>query len=221
MLNFLNRFIQKCFKKKHKPKSFREIDPVIHEVFKKNGYGVYLANIKVSSGASFVGKAIAKFSGNFVHSILIFYVENIKNYFDTPAIEKINTNLSQYYQSFSGSAESIPILIIGSADEIGINCCSFSNYQRRDFTLRKLPTTELKIKFIGNEIVKTLGDPYDATGLFGFLFNKILDDKKTHYCSELCYDACMKAGIKISDVENPSPYDIEKYNKYQIVYKSF
>jgi len=41
MLNFLNRFIQKCFKKKYESKVYHKFSPKTQEVFKKYGRGVY------------------------------------------------------------------------------------------------------------------------------------------------------------------------------------
>ena len=55
-----------------------------------------------------------------------------------------------------------------------------------------------------------IGNPYDITGLAGWLF-KSFDDPENYYCSEICYDACKVGGIVIAEHKNPSPYDIVKF----------
>ena len=221
----INETIRKEILKSWKPKKWKPIDENYLKIFKSSGEGLYYINIK-SSGSGLVSKLIGFFCHGFVHTVMVLYKENLneylKNNMETDVYYKIIDGLKLYY--LECNINQINCLVISSSDSIGQTCLDVSNYQNRKQTIRKITKiSDSQEKGIVNFLGKQLRRPYDYTGLFGYPIKWISKfvykffDSKYYFCSEICQAACSSVGIKIAN-ENPTPYDIEKYNAFPKVY---
>jgi hypothetical protein len=213
MLNWINKKIQEYYVKKHQAKIYKPLLPMFKDMFEKNGEGLYLCCIKASY-SNIVSKIIGWFSKGWSHCIIFYYSENLQKNFDDLAWLKINKSWNQIYGNKVPLNENIKTLIISSADETGMECFDFSQYEFRQMTIRKIPATEEQKQIILNCLISIIGKPYDLTGLIGWLF-KLGDDKYSYYCSENVYDACKIGNIIIAEKEEPSPGQIENYQPTQ------
>ena len=220
-------YIKECFLDKWKPKTHKELSPEIYKQIKKHGEGVYYCNIK-SSGQNFISRAIGWFCHGWVHSVVFIYSENIKKYLASILSKhkyKEVIKALQLYYGMSARLEDITCLVISSSDEIGQTAFDLSNYNTRKMTIRKVTNIsdfqqEMVVKFLVNQLNK----PYDYIGLLAYPLNFLsgviyrLFDSKYYFCSEIVYEALMRAGIYVAKDPNPTPYDIEKYNAYNKIY---
>lgn len=231
MVNKLNELIQKYNVNHHEKKYYRDMIFDSLKYFKDNGEGLYICNLK-SKANNIVAKAIGAFSeyqnlngsAKLSHSVIIYYGD-ITKYLDNHRIDILKSKLSFYYVDHPDISE-IPAIVLASADDTGMNYFSFSNYQYRDYSLRKVDVG----MSTGNVICWLIDQHdvnYDFTGLVFWPFYKLfkflgfLDDSKSWFCSELCYEAFINYCIFISIEENPSPADIEYYNdRFPDIYRT-
>jgi len=208
-ISYLNKIIQTIFIKRFEPYVWRPLKKEIETILLNNGEGLYLANIK-TAGSDFISKIIGLFSNNYSHTIIFTYYNNLSIMFKQHDLIKVKKNLNYFYGNTILDFDRIKTIVLSSANAEGIMCCDLSKYHNRKMTIRKIPFTleeEKKcIEFLCNQI----NNPYDTTGLIGWIFKK-WDDPDNYYCSEICYDACLHAGYKIALIDNPSPGDIEIY----------
>ena len=220
IVTWLNNFLQSIFVKDFEPSVWRPIKKELFDVLKTNGEGLYLINIRTAP-ANFISKMIGLFSSNYSHTIIAAYYEHPSLIFSFAQWEKIIKSLQFFYGNTILDYLQVKAIVLSSANEEGIVCCDLSKYNNRKMTIRKLPFTlddERKcIEFLCEQI----GNPYDATGLVGWIFKK-WDDPDNYYCSEICYDACIYAnGFAIALNSDPSPGDIEIYaamNNWNTIY---
>lgn len=228
-MKFINKMLQKWFKKRYSKKTFRGIDKELLTVFSKNGDGIYYMNVKPVSH-NFLSRAIAWFSGGWTHTVPVVYMrKGVLDYvfqnFGITEHSKLLAGLNEYYKDYKES--DLQALIIGSADNIGLTVCSASAYQLRKFTLRKMndlggDKQNKCIKFLLDKI----GDPYDATGMvFQPLSNvpllKVLYgifDTDNLYCSEQVEEMANVVNRTVARRSNPSPGHIEEANVYPIIF---
>lgn len=218
MLYIINRWLQKLYIKKHTPKVHKILNEEMTAVFEEHGDGIYLANF-VAVQSDWISKIIGWFSGGYSHSVLVLYTKDFTQYLNNDELMQIQKSWDFYY------GEMIPFpnpftnaLVLASADQEGMMCFDYSVYQNRKQTLRKLTSDFQQIRDIITYIISRLNVPYDATGL-AFWLIKHGDDPNADFCSEICYDACDVAGIKIAENGNPSPYQIEQFNKDLIIFE--
>jgi hypothetical protein len=183
-------------------------------MFYEQGEGLYYVNIK-SKQNDIPAKLISLFSHGWTHSLTVLYAENWERFFSPVQRAVVQQKLNDYY--LQAKLDGIRVLVMGSADDSGMNFFDFSNYQDRKFTIRKVqqPYNE---KAIINYIINKAYFPYDVTGLFFWLF-RLFNDEKAFYCSEKVYGEWLVGGVKVAEHENPSPWDIEKYRRERIVYE--
>jgi len=131
------------------------------------------------------------------------------------------------YYGKSYDINKIKVIVLSSSDEIGQTAFDVSNYQNRVQTIRKIDNiSNFQETMIVSYLSKQLNNAYDYTGLLGFpvkfiskfVYNFL--DSKYYFCSELAYDACARAGVFIAEDQNPSPWDIEKYNAYEKIFNN-
>lgn len=221
--------INDYFLKDWKPKTHKQLSSDIYDKLKDNGEGIYYVNVK-SSGKNFISRAIGWFCRGWVHSVIFVYSENIKKYLteilEPKQYKEVLTALQLYY-GMSARLEDIKALVVSSSDAIGQTAFDLSNYNTREMTIRKITDVSYFQKYIIIDfLVKQLNKPYDYTGLMFYPLNWLssiiyrLFDSKYYFCSEIVYEACMRAGVYVAKNLNPTPYDIEKYNAYKIIYNS-
>lgn len=207
----INSAITKRYKKRFQKKTHRLMNANIYNVFYENGPGLYYVNLK-SAAKDIPSKLISLFSRGWVHSITVLYAENWDDYLNPIQKDMIQGKLNEYYHY--AELKNIKVLVMGSADDSGMNFFDFSNYQDRKFTIRK---TVVREKPVINYICNTAYFPYDVTGLFFWLL-RLFDDEKAFYCSEKVYKEWLVGGVKVAKHEKPSPWDIEKYASARIIY---
>jgi hypothetical protein len=210
--NWINQKISDEFKKKRGLKKHVPLNDNFCKLFEQIGEGTYLVSLKASKG--FIGKLIGLFSNSISHTIIFVYSNKIKDYFNEIHWQRIKNNWNLNYNNSIPLTDYIKTLVVASADQEGMQCFDFSQYQNRTMTIRKLPTTFDQDKIILGNLANIIGRQYDFTGLIGWLF-KSGDDAYSYYCSEECYDACKIAGIVIAENDNPSPGEIENYGPTQ------
>ena len=217
MKKLINKFIQKLFIKDYKPSTHKDLNEYMYNIFRSNGEGIYYVNIW-SRNNNFMAKIIGLFSDGISHTVPVVYSEDLWSKFDVVHTLKIQAYFNQFYGlSVKTLLPDIKCLCF-SSDDIGQTVCDFSRYQNRKMSIRKCPDS-INEKKVLDFLVAKLGRPYDSVGLIDWIFG-LRDDPYSYYCSELTYDALAYGGIFISDKENPSPAQIEKYNPEWIVYKN-
>lgn len=214
MCHCINKAITDYYKKRFKKKSHRILYSSLYDVFYRNGEGLYYVDIK-SKQNDIPAKLISLFSHGWTHSLTVLYAENWDKYLSKYQQSIVQQKLNDYY--LSAQLDGIKVLVMGSADDSGMNFFDFSNYQDRKFTVRKVQES-FREKDIIDFIVGTANFPYDATGLFFWLL-RLFDDEKAFYCSEKVYDEWLGGGIKVAEKPEPSPWDIEKYRRDRIIYE--
>lgn len=209
----INVAVTRYYRKRRKKKTHRILNNNIYDMFYRNGEGLAYINIQ-SANNDIPAKLISLFSRGWVHSITVLYAENWDSWFSPAQRAMIQGKLNDYYHA--ADLNNIKVLVMGSADDSGMNFFDFSNYQDRKFTIRK---TQVNAKAVINYICNTAYFPYDVTGLFFWLL-RLFDDEKAFYCSEKVYMEWLVGGVKVAEHENPSPWDIEKYRRERIIYDS-
>lgn len=222
LVEWLNGFVQKIEKKRFSKKTFYSLRPEIEDLFKKHGEGLYVCNLKSKSN-NIVAKAIGFFSryrnpqgtARLSHTIVIYYGD-LSKYLDASRRAIIESKLSFYYLNVP-KIEDVKCMVLASADDSGMNYFSFSTYQNREFSLRKVDvgiSTGTAVCWFIDQYNRN----YDFTGLVFWPFYKLfkflgfLDDSSSWYCSEVTYEGFKEVCIFIAREEDPSPADIERYN---------
>lgn len=228
--HLINKMIHSYFMKHFKAKNRDVLKEELYDLVKEHGEGIYYCNIKGKSN-NFVAKAIEKFSKGITHSIIILYSENLKDHFTQNEWARINKKYRFYYGTTKNIEDDLKMLVLGSCDDSGMNYFDFSEYQNREYSIRKAPITSAQqcgiIKFmISKNMMKSY---YDYVGLFFWPLNKLfrklkwkgVQSKKDYFCSEQVYEAFKKIGIDIANgIINPSPAELEENRKEWIVYKT-
>jgi uncharacterized protein YycO len=160
-------------------------------------------------GGNWISKTISNYSNGLVHTV-IAAVSKDWTMFSPKQKANINKNLHKFYKT-KISLSQIKALVLSSANPNGIHCCDFSFYNNAKMTIRKLPINADQKKIIADFLESKIGTPYDMTGLFGFLI-RLGDTDANYWCSEIDYEACKKAGLRIAHRDNPSPGDIESFD---------
>lgn len=220
MLNTLHKFIGSIFRRKWVPKPRYPQSKDMVAWFKQYGEGLYISNMQ-SASTNIVSKCIRLIAGEETHSIILLYAEDLRSWFTTMEWERLATKYKFYYGSFTDIEEdNIKILVLGSADETGMNYPSFRTYQYRMQSIRKVPLTydnEMKIvRYLVSPQV--MSAEYDYYGLI-FWFLRIADDERAYFCSEIIEEAFKRVNLKVSVKSNPSPHELEVFlgTQYWIV----
>lgn len=214
MVTMINRKIGEYFRKRYQKKHWRPLIPEMKNIFRAFGEGLYYVNMK-QSGTSLISKLISIFSRGYVHSVTILYSEKLSERLNDVQKLVVKSKMAFYYID-PPALDDIKVLVLASADDSGMNFFDFSNYQLRKMSIRKVRENYDENKVIDFMFHNALID-YDYTGL-AFWCLRMFDDEKAYYCSEICYDAFIRAGIKIAEKPDPSCWDIEKYRRDRIVY---
>lgn len=229
ILKKVNQLITNYNKSQYQSKHWKELDYNLKNVFKEHGEGIYYCNLKQSKADnSLISKLISKYTHEYTHTIAILYKENLFQYLLTTFGRNKRTSvlhsLFEYYNEKTVTIDNINCLVLSSADAIGMMCCDFSNYQTREFTLRKIhDASESEVNRMVLYMLNQISEPYDATGLIAWPLTKIsyrlfsLFDSEYQYCSESVYEMALMINRYIAEKDDPSPYDIEKYNAYPII----
>ena len=72
--------------------------------------------------------------------------------------------MNWFYGDEEGFQSSTKVLILGSADDDGMNYCDFSRYNTRQLSIRKAEITDAQIK----KMIKDASKFYDENELFTF-----------------------------------------------------
>lgn len=210
--NLLNQLMTYISLKKKKVMLHKILDLEFVRLFDKSGNGTYLVSLKAAKG--FVSGLIGLFSNNISHTVIVLYSDKLKDYFDDVHWTRIKESWDKNYGNIIPLDDNIKALVIASADQTGMECFDFAQYQNREMSIRKLPTTFEQDKLIVGNLANIVGKEYDFTGLLGWLF-RTGDDGYSWYCSEACYDVCSMVGITVAEKANPTPGQIETYEKTQ------
>jgi hypothetical protein len=224
MFRWINKMIASKYKKEQKPRAYKPLEQESLYRFSNKGDGLFVCNFKGTSN-SFVAKVIQYFSGNLTHSFIVLYSNDMRSWFTSEQWEKLSKKYNYYYGVTTGIPLSTKTLVLGSADQDGINILDYSKYQNRMQSIRKVPINSVAIKAVIGWLCrdKVLNANYDYSGLVTQPLHEILpfmDVKDDFYCSELCYDAFDSVGVKIAKKADPSPKDIEDYHKEWIVFST-
>lgn len=228
LFRLINLSICRYFKKKHTYKKLKILKPQMYDLFKKNGEGFYYTSIINKNKTNLVTRAISFFTGgkSIVHSMIMVYSENIKSLFTSEQWGRLEKKWQYYYgEEYNINDTDLKILILGSADQDGINYFNFSNYDERTQIIRKIPNqliTKIEKLILLDYLCSQymMEEPYDYVGLLSWVLNKLFDDEYAHYCSELVYDAFDRIGIKISKEKDPSPAEINESRMEWIIFRN-
>jgi len=152
------------------------------------------------------------------HSIIIIYSENLQNCFTPSQWELVKERWNYFYGGAVPLDNNIKLLVLASADKAGMDYFSFSQYELREFSLRKANLNIIQQTVVTDFLVAINSKYYDYTGLVFWWLYKLcrffgfLQDKDSFYCSEQIYEAMKQAGFYCAPVNNPSPLDIENYH---------
>lgn len=210
--NLINQLITYFSLKKKKVMTHKILNPEFIKLFDKSGNGTYLVSLKASKGI--VSALIGLFSNHISHTIIFLYSNTLKDYFDDFHWNRIKESWDKNYGNIILLDNNIMALVIASADQTGMECFDFAQYQNRKMSIRKLPTTFDQDKIIVGNLANIIGKEYDFMGLIGWLF-RTGDDGYSWYCSEACYDVCSMVGLTIAKKSNPTPGQIETYEPTQ------
>jgi hypothetical protein len=226
IINKINKKIQEHAERNIKKRTWSPLKEEWKVFFKDKKDGFYLCNLK--SKSTFLSKLIGFFQNNYRHTVFLFKGE-LEKYV---TLEEINIIKSKYLKIYKNPPEikNTKIMVWGSANANGLNWFDFSAYQGNPLTIYsiKILNEEKNIYKIIKESLKYAYKSYDLTGLVGWLLYKyiskiflFLDDPKSPFCSEFCYDITkLCTGFEIADEENPGPGDIhKKIKEYTIIDK--
>lgn len=223
MANFINELIRSNRQKAFRPLPYKELKPEWRANFIRWGEGLYYSNIQ-SKNNNLVAKLISKYSKGLTHTIAILYSENLRAWFTAEDWAKVVESWNFFYGNTKELDNTVKILVLASANEAKIAVCAFSHYQKRKLSIRNPKVPTLKAGSIITYFVSRLRKPYDYTGLGGWLLYKtceflgFLDDPEADFCSEIVYDGFKKGDCLIANCDNPSPVNIEDYERGRIVY---
>lgn len=209
-MKLINRLLQKYFRSKFKGVKHKPLDEEIYRIFRDNGEGLYYVNIW-SRNNTIMARLIGLFSKGISHTVPVVYSENMRDLFNVSQWAKIIGSWIHYYREVPGD---IKVLVLPSADDIGLVACDFSRYQNRKISIRKVRIGDQRK--VVDYLVSRIGRPYDSIGLVCWLLG-LRDDPYSDYCSEVTYDGMKAGGVRIAGKDNPSPAQIEEYNKGWIV----
>lgn len=216
---WINLQIRKYFRKKFKPSTRKDLKPELEALFKKHGEGIYYVNLKGRNN-NFIAKAIGKYSKGLTHSIVVFYSPKPKKWFSEGQLKVLDQKFNHFYGDNLGMEDKTKCIIMGSADDDGMNYCDFSRYNTRQISVRFAPLSKVQIKNILNFLLKkeVLDACYDYVGLFFWLGGRLIHSKTDWFCSELVYDAFKHISIKVAKKKRPSPAELEEYKKEWIIF---
>lgn len=216
-INWINNKINDWKDKEWEPRDTRNLNPEVYDIFKENGEGVYYSSI-VASNNTFVGKCISWLSGKFSHTIIMIYAEDMSEWFTEEEWKRLYKKYELFYGSFGNLfqfMDKTKIMVLGSADENGMNYFDYSQYQHRQQIISKPDLTLEQQKQVVKSLVTedATNKNYDYTGLAFWWLWRALDDERAWYCSEQAYDVFKKVGYFVYNKDNPSPTQIAKYVK--------
>lgn len=223
MANFINELIKSNRQKAFRPATHKELPDEWYSRFSTWGEGLYYANIQ-SKNDSLVARLISKYSKGLTHTIAILHSENLRAYFSEEEWLRVVLSWNFYYGGTRPLDSTIKVLVLASANESRIDVCDFSVYRKRHLSIRRTNITMFGITKIIAYLVSRLRQPYDYTGLAGWLLYKtcaffgFLDDPEADFCSEIVYDGFKKGDYLIATSGNPSPANIEDFAKERVVY---
>ena len=226
MANFINELIRSNRQKVSRPATHKELPDEWRFRFIAWGEGLYYANIQ-SKNDSLVAKLISRFSKGLTHTIAIIYSNNLQACFTEEDWLRVVLSWNHYYGGTRPLDSTIKVLVLASANEARIDVCDFSVYRKRHLSIRRTSIPSLDVATIIRYLVSRLRNPYDYTGLAGWLLYKtceflgFLDDPEADFCSEIVYDGFKKGNYRIAKEDNPSPANIEEYAKERVVYTDF
>jgi len=211
----INECIDKKMDAEWKTKTHRELNESAYEFFKIHGEGLYNFCVE-SKNNNFAAKMIALLSGKYSHGCTMFYHENIKSMLTADEWHRLQLKYYTYYGEVDNIEEKlgkIKVLVLASADSNGMNYFDYSSYQGRKQVIMKPELTDKQMKKILHSYLTsdTMNALYDYTGLAFWWLNRMFDDERAWYCSEIMYDKYKEAGVIIADDPNPSPTQIVKF----------
>lgn len=218
MSNIINEMANRIYSYTWKKKDYFDLQDRWLDFFRENGEGFYYTNL-IGLPDDPVSSLITYFSGPFSHSVMLYYSEDIFRKFNVEQRDRIWYKYNDYYKNpgpefpVNDKFDNTKVMVLGSADKIGMNYFDFSSYQNRQQIICKLPdmTPQETRNMLDYLTRKDLMEAdYDVTGLV-FWAERLADDHKSWYCSELVYDVIKNTtGISITFDENPSPTMIAK-----------
>ena len=219
MTNFIhsiNLFFDKIFKSTWVTKTHRLLLDEVYKLFKLRKEGLYIACIK-SKNNTITAKAISLFSGPYSHCVLLYYSENIKEKVTQEEYQRLREKYKIYYGDIlelDVILNSTKILVIGSADQNGMNYFDYSTYQSREQIIFKPELSPAQEKTILSYMLskKSMDIIYDFMGLV-FWCLKFVDDERAWFCSEQLCDIFSRQGVVLTTVKNPSPTQLVEYGK--------
>lgn len=215
LIHKLNEYIDKKEKKAWVPKTHKELDDLAYEFFKIHGEGLY--NICVeSTNNDFVAKMISLLTGKYSHGFTAYYCENIKAKLMDDEWHRLKLKYYTYYgdaEDLDAKLGKIKVLVLASADSNGMNYFDYSAYQKRRQVIMKPILTEAQTSSILHSYltIDTMNALYDYTGLAFWWLNRMFDDERAWYCSEIMYDKFKEAGVLVAAEANPAPTQIVDY----------
>lgn len=214
MFQRINKIVGNYFRKKRKPKIHTILLDSVLRFFQEQGEGIYYTCMR-SGSTNIISRAIRCVTGAETHCVILYYSEELKSKFSSIEWDKIKMKYKEYYgSSYDIEEDDVKVLVMASADEVGMTYFDFSKYQRREQSIRKAPLSVMQedtiIRYMCSDTVMDAN--YDYVGLTFWWFFRIIDDERAFFCSEIIEEAFKTIGIKIAAIPNPSPKDIEQYN---------
>jgi hypothetical protein len=228
IIHYFNKSISRFNDKHWKKKIHKRIHPEILQVFKNMGEGLYICNLRAIQ-SSFISRLIGKIScyrekkkkAPISHSVIIYHGDITKVINDNlHYISILQKKLKKFYKNPPLLGD-IQCFVLCGADENGMNYFDFSFYGSRDFSIRPIfVQNEKSMQSIVKDLIDQYKRPYDISSLLSWPFYKIfkflrfMDDSRSWFCSEVCYEILKRHGIKIAFCNNPSPANIEELSSY-------
>jgi len=215
LIHKLNEYIHKKEEEAWIPKTHKELDALAYKFFKFHGEGLY--NICFESiDTDFVSTMISLISGKYSHGFTVYYCENIRAKLMDDEWHRLKLKYYTYYGNTEDSDTKlgkIKILVLAGTDSNGMNYFDYSAYQKRKQVIMKPLLTAAQASSILHSYltIDTMNAPYDYMGLVFWWFNRLFDDERAWYCSEIMYDTFKQAGILIAEKANPAPTQIVNY----------
>jgi hypothetical protein len=222
IVHWLNVSVTRYNDRKWVKKTYRSLSSELEDVFSKGGDGLWSITLVSKNNniiARFIGMITKLFVGvreAYSHFSFFMVGDEWKAWLSQTDFNILKDKLGKYYLN-RPSLKDVRAMIMASADENGMNYFSVSNYQTRKFILRKIPVNDPYIlQCVVKDLLALYNTPYDVTGLLMwplyrlFKFFKFFDDARAMFCSEQV-KVLYKYGIRMADIERPSPADIEKF----------
>lgn len=234
MKTLLNKIIDFFFEKKRTKKKYKPLtNKPLADVLST---GKLFVACLVSRNNNFASKQITKFSGPFSHVVVVWNM--LDSIFETTAWDRLCKKFDKYYGEYDWANDGPQHVVLASADDNGMNYFSISEYQNREMivfhingSVDPIPEDHLRsYERVISEFLspKVMNANYDYTGLVGQIFRKLgklfyslWDDERAYYCSEQA-EIFKRHGVKIADVDEPTPTEIYKYCRqhYPVAYSS-